>query len=209
MNLKKRRRRRRLILAAALLAATLILLLKFRWQPMVRTLVAVQIDNEASNCIVDAINAQIDAGSIRYDDIITIQTDASGHVTALQTNLGEINRLKMEILRKIGESLQEMSVEQLSVPVGNVIAPSLLSGVGGFVPVKLVALRTSGADFESSFTQAGINQTLHQISLNVRIHVTVLTPAGEMDVPVSVVMPVAQTVIVGQVPQTVISITGE
>lgn len=209
MNLKKRRRRRCVLLLGATLLIGLVLLIRLRYLPTIRTLVTVQIDNEASNLIVDAINAQIDSGSIQYDKIITLKTDGNGHVTALQTNLAEINRLKMEILRRIGEDLREMSVEQLSVPLGNVIAPSLLSGYGGYLPVRLVALRTSGANFESQFTQAGINQTLHQIGLNVRIHVIVLTPAGEMDVPVNVEMVVAQTVIVGDVPQTVISITGE
>ncbi len=204
MNLKKRRRRRRLLLLAAVLLAGLILFVKLRWQPMIRTLVAVQVDNEASNRIVDAINTQLDADAIRYDDLIRLQTDAAGHVTALQTNMGEINRLKKELLRLIGAGLQEMSVEQLSVPVGNVLLPSLLSGVGGYVPVRLVELRSSGADFVSEFSQAGVNQTLHQISLNVKLHVVVLTPAGELDVPVQVVLPVAQTVLVGEVPQTLV-----
>lgn len=209
MNLKKRRCRRGLLLFAAALVIALALLIRLRYFPTIRTLVQMQIDNEASNLIVDAINEQIDSGSIRYDRIITLQTDASGRVSALKTDLGEINRLKADILRTIGKGMREMSVEQLSVPVGNVIAPTLLSGVGGYVPVRLVALRSSGADFVSSFTQAGINQTLHQISLNVRIHAIVLTPAGELDVPVHVEMVVAQTVIVGEVPQTVISMTGE
>ena len=209
MNLQKRRCRRRLLVLALALTVGAVLLIRLRWQPAIRTLVQMQIDNEASNLIVEAINEQIDSGSIRYDRIIILQTDAGGRVTALQTDMGEINRLKMEILRRIGRDMREMSIEQLSVPVGNVVAPSLLSGLGGFVPVRLVALRSSGADFVSEFTQAGINQTLHQISLHVRIHAIVLTPAGEMDVPVQVEMVVAQTVIIGEVPQTLISMTGE
>ena len=209
MHLKKRRCRRRLVVLAVALLIGAVLLIRLRYYPTIRTLVQMQIDNEASNLIVDAINEQIDSGSIRYDRIITLQTDESGRVCALQTDLGEINRLKADILRTIGKDMREMSVEQLSVPIGNVLAPSLLSGVGGYVPVRLIALRSSGADFVSEFTQTGINQTMHQISLNVRIHAVVLTPAGELDVPVHVEMVVAQTVIVGEVPQTVISITGE
>ena len=208
MHLKKRRRRRRFLLALGLLAAGLIAFVKLRWQPTVRTLVAVQVDNEASNLIVEAINEQIASGAIQYDKIITLRTDADGRVSALQTDMAEINRLKMEILRRIGQDLRELSVEQLSVPLGNVLLPSRLSGVGGFVPVRLVELRSSGADFESSFSQAGINQTLHQIGLNVKIHVIVLTPAGEMDVPVQVRMVVAQTILLGEVPQTVFNFGG-
>lgn len=206
MNLKRRRRRRRLLLSTTALLLALVLFVKLRWQPMIRTLVAVQVDNEASSMIVEAINEQIDAGTIQYDAIISMTTDANGRVAALRTNLAEVNRLKAEILRAIGRRMEEMSVESLSVPVGNVLAPALLSGVGGYVPVHLVELRTSGADFVSSFTQAGINQTLHQISLNVKIHVIVLTPAGKLDVPCAVEMVVAQTILIGEVPQTVISI---
>ena len=208
MNLRKRRRRRRLLLLAAAVTAGLILFVKLRWQPTVRTLVTMQVDNEASNLIVEAINEQIASGAIQYDNIIQLRTDASGRVSALQTDMAEVNRLKMEILKRIGQDLRELSVERLSVPLGNVLLPSLLSGIGGYVPVRLVELRSSGADFESSFLQAGINQTLHQIGLNVKIHVIVLTPAGEMDVPVQVRMVVAQTILLGEVPQTVFNYGG-
>ena len=208
MNLKKRRRRRRLRLIGAALLVAAVLFFKLRYQPMVRTLVAVRVDNEASGRITEAINEQIDAGAIRYDSIIPLHTDKDGHVSALQTNMAEINRLKREIQRSVSDGLQELSVDRLSVPLGNVLLPSLLSGVGGYVPVRLVELRTTGVDFDSRFTQAGINQTLHQIGLTVSMHVIVLTPAGKMDVPVEVEMVVAQTVLMGEVPQTVIHYTG-
>lgn len=209
MNLKRRRRRRFLLLGLMLLLLAAVLLVRFRYLPLVRTLVSVKIENETSNIIVEAIDEQIDSGNIRYDRIITLQTDAQGHVTALETEMSEVNRLKMELLRSIGGKIREMTVAELSVPLGNVLAPSLLSGHGGYVPVRVVEFQSSGAEFESSFTQAGINQTLHQISLRLGVTVSALTPAGLLTVPVSVEMVVAQTVIVGEVPQTVISITGE
>lgn len=209
MNLRKRRRRRRLLLMFLLLAVGAVLLIRLRYWPLIRTLVAVQVDNAASGLIVDAINEQIDAGSIQYENIITLQTDETGRVSALKTNLAEVNRLKADIIRSIGARLQEQSVETLSVPIGNVLAPTLLSGVGGYVPVRVRALRTSGAELVSEFSQAGINQTLHQLSLDVKIHIVVLTPAGELTVPCHMEMVIAQTVLLGEVPQTLINITGE
>lgn len=209
MNLRRRRRRRRLLAALILLLLAALLLTVFRYLPLVRTLAAVRIENETSNRIVEAIDRQIESGAIRYERMIRLKTDEQGRVRALIADVAEMNRLKTLILREIGETVGEMREQSLDVPLGSVLAPALFSGCGASIPVRIVSFQTSGAEFCSSFTQAGVNQTLHQIRLDVRVDVTALTPAGRMNVPVSVETIVAQTVIVGEVPQTVISVTGE
>ena len=206
MHLRRRRRRRLLIALALLLPLAGAALLHFRYHPLIRELAAVKIDNEASSVIVRAIDQQIERGELQYENLIRIRTDANGHVTALTTDMAEINRLKMELLHSIGEQIEDLSEASLRIPVGDVVAPTLFSGQGGYLSVRLVEYQTSGAEFVSSFSQAGINQTLHRISLKVGIRVTALTPAGLLTVPVSVEMVVAQTVIVGEIPQTLITL---
>lgn len=209
MHLKKRRRRRVLALLAAAVLTGFVLVIKLRYLPTARRMIAMRIDTQTSNLINDAVEAQIESGQIGYDRLIRLEKDADGAVTALTTDMAEANRLKAGILRELGARIPEMSVEQISVPVGNVVFPSLLSGRGGWIPVGAVALKNANAEFHSELTQAGINQTLHRIVLEVCVQVTVLTPDGMLEQPVRTEVVVAQTVIVGKVPQTVLTFEGD
>ena len=74
--------------------------------------------------------------------------------------------------------------------------------------MRVVSLRSSNAELKSSFTQAGINQTLHSLELEVEVEILLLTPAGFLNLNVDTRVPVAQTVIVGTVPNTLITTGG-
>lgn len=209
MNLRKRRRRRLMVAVLLVLAVLFFLLLRLRFAPMVEALSMTTVNNETATLINNAIDAYIEAGYIHYDRIIRLEKNAEGRVTAMQTDMTEVNRLKTEILDEINKEIVELSVEDLSVPLGSIIMPELFSGRGPGIPVKLMTIKSSGAEFHNSFSEAGINQTLHQIILDVGVTVTILTPNGTEDVNIQSEAVVAQTVIVGEVPQTMISLTEE
>ena len=96
----------------------------------------------------------------------------------------------------------EISSEKLSVPLGSVLLPELFSGQGPRVPVRIVSMLTSDADFSTRFSQAGINQTLQQVTMTVTVRVTMMTPVGTETTEVSTDTVIAETVIVGTVPDS-------
>lgn len=193
----------RAAVAAGLTALTcLTLLFRFRLAPMARSLMAIQVDNQASDAINASIAEQIADGEIDYDRIVTVEKDADGTVTAIRANMAEINRLKTSILSRIDEKLESASLEKLSVPLGSFVFPELFSGQGPGVAVQVIAVRTSDAAFHNSFSSAGINQTLHEITITIHVDVTIVTVAGTQEIPVDATVMIAQTVIVGTVPTT-------
>ena len=97
-----------------------------------------------------------------------------------------------------------MNLKELGVPQGSVILPELFSGCGPNLAVRVLAVRTSDAVFHNEFTAAGINQTLHRITIDINVTITILTLAGTQDVEVDSSVIAAETVIVGQVPTTYI-----
>ncbi|MCQ2418305.1 MAG: sporulation protein YunB [Clostridia bacterium] len=189
-----------------ILAGALYLFAVLRLYPMIEKVAAVNVDNDAAGAINRAIDAVIDEGKISYDRLILLEKDENGNITALQTNMAEANRLKTEVLAEIGKEISDLSVEQLSIPLGSVLFPELLSGSGPMITVRVLAVRTSYARFVNRFSAAGINQTLHQIVMHVGITVTVALPSGTMDVPVISDIVVAETVIVGSVPETFVNL---
>lgn len=206
MNLKKRKRIRFLILMLVLCFLFLLALTRLRIFPLVEEMAVSRVTNEASNIINDAIDEQIRSDQISYDNMVYLEKDSSGNVTALKTNMSEINRLKTQVLELVNDEIMELAVDQIGIPLGNIFFPELLSGRGYSLPVKVMSIRSSDADFENQFTQAGINQTLHQIIMNVGIKMTILTPAGTKNVETSSQVVIAETIIVGNVPSSYVTL---
>lgn len=203
-----RRRRRRLLLLLLVLAVltAAVLLLRLRMAPLMKQLVVTQAENTMSTLVNEIVNDQIAKGTIDYDRIIYFEKDVDGRITALKTNMSEVNRLKTEILSAMNQGIEDISVGELDIPIGNFIFPELFSGKGFAVPVRILSVSTSDANFENHFSEAGINQTLHQIRMNILVNLSVLTPTGTVRTSVETDVVVAETVIVGTVPERYVSI---
>ena len=203
--MRRRKRRLLLLLVLAVLAAA-VLLLRLRMAPLMKQLVVTQAENTMSTLVNEIVNDQIAKGTIDYDRIIYFEKDVDGRITALKTNMSEVNRLKTEILSAMNQGIEDISVGELDIPIGNFIFPELFSGKGFAVPVRILSVSTSDANFENHFSEAGINQTLHQIRMNILVNLSVLTPTGTVRTSVETDVVVAETVIVGTVPDCYVSI---
>ena len=202
MTHAQRNRLRLIVAVTVIIISGLTLLFRIRLAPMAEQLIVTQVDNQASDAINAAIADQIAEGEFDYDRMVTIEKDANGNVTAIRTNIGELNRLKTSVLQRMDEKLEQLSMEQLGVPIGSVLLPELFSGRGPLVPVRVLAVRTSDASFRNSFQSAGINQTLHSIYIDIHVCITILTWTGTSEINVDSAVVAAETVIVGTVPTT-------
>ena len=194
-----------------LCAVGLALFLMFRgkYRTVIQNLAKTQVMNSTSDLTNDAISRQIEEGSIRYDRIVFFEKDVNGKITALKTNIGEFNRLKTDILGIINEEILALDTSDIGIPLGSLILPELLSGKGPVIPVRILSIRNSDATFSSDFSQAGINQTIHQVIMEVSVDVAILV-LGETDsFTVTSQVVVAQTVIVGEVPDTFLHTGGD
>ena len=197
----------RLLLLAFIILVTLALL-RSRVYPVLRSLAETQVKNTASDLINDAIAEQIAMGNIQYDRIVYFEKDLNGRITALKTNIGEINRLKTDVLNIINDEILSTDESSLGVALGSLFLPEFLAGKGPKLPVRILVIRNSEADFYSDFSEAGINQTLHKLNMEVFLDVTVLVLGTTTEFTISSHMVVAETVIVGDVPETYLKTGG-
>lgn len=202
-------RRLRLFVVLLLLTVTAVLVL-FRWkfnQP-VRELAQAQVVNATSDLINDAIDRQIEAGDIQYDRIVYFEKDLDGGITALKTNMSEVNRLKTNTLNIINDEILALDQSDIGIPIGSIFLPEFFSGRGSTIPVQIIAIRNSDGYFESHFTQAGINQTLHRLNMCVVVDVSILVLGRAESFTVSSEVVVAETIIIGDVPDTFLQTGG-
>ena len=166
------------------------------------SLAETQVKNTTSDLINDAIDRQIEDGTIQYDRMVYFEKDLDGRITALKTNMSEVNRLKTDILNLINDEILALSVDDIGIPLGSLFLPEVLSGRGPSIPVEIMSIRNSDASFSSDFTEAGINQTLQQLNMHVSVDVTVLVLGKTNSFTISSQVVVAETIIVGDVPDT-------
>ena len=196
---------RRVFRYMALILAVLVgilVLFRIKYHATIRALAQTQVINATSDLINDAIDKQIEAGTIQYDRIVFFEKDLNGNITALKTNMSEVNRLKTNILNLINDEILSMDTTDLGIPIGSLVLPELMSGRGPEIPVQILSIRNSEGSFESSFTEAGINQTLQQLTMHVSIDVSILVLGTAESFTVSSQVVVAETIIVGKVPDT-------
>ena len=190
------------------LAAAMFMLLRGQYHDVAASLARTQVMNVTSDLINDAIARQIEAEEIAYDRMIYFEKDLDGRITALKTNMSLVNRLKTDTLNRINDEILALDSDHIGIPMGSLILPELLAGKGPRINVRVLSIRNSEADFESRFSEAGINQTLHQLTMVVRVDVAVLVLGKTEAFTVQSEVVVAETVIVGTVPETYLQTGG-
>lgn len=170
-----------------------------------RPTVAMLARSEAGNFVIREINAiiedEIGRGGLDYGKLVALEKDSAGRVTALVTNMALINSVCARITGGITKRALNTTSTGASIPLGNVIGGMLLSGRGPEVPIKIQSITNVRARFVNDFSDAGINQTRHTLSLIISAHIDILVPGNETQTDVTTRVAVAETIIVGTVPR--------
>lgn len=190
-----------LLILLLVLAGVCFFWFRGQYRSVITTLAQTQVKNATSDLINDAIDRQIRDGTIQYDRMVYFEKDLEGRITALKTNMSEVNRLKTDLLNLINDEILAMDSDHLGIPLGSLILPEVFGGKGPAIPVQILTIRNSEADFFSEFSQAGINQTLQKLNMQVSVDVAVLVLGKVDDFTISSQVVIAETVIVGQVPE--------
>ncbi len=190
------------ILLGVVLAAAVIFALGTHLRPTAAVLAQAQTENTVKSMVEEIVREQMSERGIGYDTFVSIQRDNRGTITALTTDMAALNQMRSILVEQILQNLDGLSSEQIRVPLGSLLHMDILWGKGPSLRLEVLSAGTVEAEFESEFVSAGVNQTMHQIWLNVRVPLTMLLPGKRIDTQVSTRLCVAETVIVGQVPDT-------
>ena len=188
------------VIFTLMLALTVAVVLHMK--PVVVDLATARTSNAVNRIVVAAVNDAVDSGRIDYEQLVDFDKDAEGHVTALRSNMAAFNRLQASIADDILQRMAEVSSTDLAIPIGTLTGSPLLAGRGPCLRVRMQSVGTATARFDNQFSSAGINQTRHRIILDVDVHVSILLPGLTTYTKVSNEISVAETVIVGGVPET-------
>lgn len=143
-----------------------------------------------------------------FANLVILERDSENRITALTTDVIGIGQIKTLVVNDLYTHLDDLEQTTIEVPLGSIFAPSYLMGRGPNVDIGMASLTNISAEFVSSFSAAGINQTRHNIIIEIHADFRMLTPFGARDIEVKSNFPVTDTVIVGTVPERYTYITG-
>lgn len=187
---------------ALIVAASVIALLEHRLRPVVAEIASAQAQNSMTAVVENAVTADLAARQVSYADFVTIQRDEGGGIAALTTDMARMNQLRAELTASILEALASVDVSDIQVPLGSLFDLEPLWAKGPAIKTKAMTVGTVRAEFDSQLTSAGVNQTLHRIWMEVDVPMTLLLPGGAVETSLHTRLCVAETVIVGKVPDT-------
>ena len=187
--------------AALVLAGVVIALFQIKLRPIVAQAAQAQVQNRMTAVIDQAVAQSLAGDGVGYGDLISIQRDETGTISALTADTGALNQLRLELVSQVLAALNEVDVSMIRVPLGSLVDSELVWARGPAIQARALSVGTVSAEFESEFTSAGVNQTLHRIWLELSVPLTVLLPGQSLETQVDTRICVGETVIVGQVPQ--------
>ena len=189
------------LIALALILLGLFFLADLRFRPIVETVNAYECHSAVTNIIDNAVMAELEREGADYSRLVNLTTNAEGEIISLESNVMSINRLKTGISGRIERELERISAIGIDIPIGTQGGIELLHGRGFSVGMSVEPLGYATTTIISEFTQAGINQTLHRIVIQIDAEVDAIIPGYSARVPVSTSIVAAETIIVGRVPE--------
>lgn len=152
-----------------------------------------------------AVRQSLQSGAA-YEDLICVRTDSEGKITMLQANTARMNALAVSVAIEAQRALEAQDSAWVSVPLGAALKAPFFSSFGPRVRVKLSPVGSVSAAFATEFEAAGINQTRHKIWLEMHASVRLVLPTGAKPVSVQTQILIAESIIVGAVPDSFINI---
>lgn len=197
-------KRRRGLMAALIVAATLVALevwLNSIMRPVIENIVEYQAQIFATRLINETMLSQMEKDDVSYDKLVRIVHTESGEISSIEADMAQINRFKSRVSAAVIENLEQMENQSISVPLGTIIGNQFTSGRGPLVEIKVVPKGYVQCEIYNEFSSAGINQTLHQIMLQVTVQMTAVLPGYSIETETLTNFCIAETVIIGNIPQ--------
>ena len=166
----------------------------------------------AYSMAVETINRAVKQAmgqGVTYEELIDAQMDAQGRVSMLRANTMRMNELASQTALLAERELGSAENQVVEIPLGAALGVSFLSGFGPRLEVQILPVGAVHTSFDTEFETAGINQTRHKIFLTLRATVSLIVPTGSQLVEVTSTVPIAESIIVGEVPESFVDVNNE
>ncbi len=179
-----------------------------RVQPLLINLSQSKAESVTLKVIHNTVNEFLGNHQLAYDELIQIGYDETGNISYVSSDMVKLNRFKSQIAADIQTGFDTYDFGTIALPVGTVIGGSMLVGRGPSFRFRVDMSCNVECTFQNVFDDAGINQTRHQILLEVKATTFAIARFCKTSSEVSTNFVIAETVIVGGVPEYYTNVEG-
>lgn len=188
------------LIAVGMVLTGLLVMMDLSFRPIIETVNAYECHEMVSRVINDAVLAELENENADYTKLVSLTTNPDGEVISLESNVMNINKLKTRIVQRLEREIERLPEVDIQIPIGTLLGIQLLHGKGFCVGMTVQPMGFATASIISEFSEAGLNQTLHRIVIEINADVDAIIPGFSTRVPVKTTIVAAETVIVGRVP---------
>ncbi|NLP19103.1 MAG: sporulation protein YunB [Firmicutes bacterium] len=190
-----------LLMVVFLVLLTIFMIFEGNIKPALAAVAEARARLIAIEAMTEAIEKEI-IQTVEYQDLIYIHKDSRNRPVLLQPNTIAISRLAARTTEHVKNRLQSLEDEVILLPLGQVFGSDLLANMGPRFRLTVMPIGTVTVNLVNELEEAGINQTLHKIILEINAAIGIAVPmiATKTDVQHQVLL--TQAVIVGEVPDT-------
>ena len=186
----------------ALAAAVVVLVeLDHAVRPVVITMAQYQARVSSILAINEAVLQELEDEQTSYEDLVTITRDETGAVTSVETDAAAINRVKARLTDAVSAHLAALELEEVEVPLGTLLGWQIFAGRGPTIRFQVVPASFVESNITSTLESAGINQTQHKILMEFTVEMSAIIPGYTTSVKVNTQVSIADTLIIGAVPE--------
>ena len=206
--MRKRKRRALICLMAVVLAAGAALwYVNESLRPVLEGLVSARVESAAARAMNEAILEVLSGDAA--EALLSARESNQGHISLLTADAGKLNLLAADGAAAAQRRIMDLGEQGVSVTLGTLSGVPLLSGLGPRLTFRFTPVGMVQSSFHSEFRSAGINQTLHRITLQLTGTIRVVLPGRAYTVTVTAQAPVSENVIVGDVPEAYTNVANE
>ena len=203
----KKKKKAKVIVALSFLCSVISLFsyVYFVIDPIIIDSTYAQIETQATSYVSDAIKETMLATNFKYDDFMIIKYNNEGNVASMAANTYNINYFAREVAIYAQNFVDRVVDQGVQIPIGTFTGLSFLAGRGVKLNFKLVPIGSIHVGFDSKFASAGVNQTLHTLSIIVTTNMTIIMPLSNQMIEFKTEYRVCENLIVGEVPNVFLS----
>lgn len=207
---RKRKKPLKILLLTACIfvmgCVALLLVINDNMRPALTAIAEARITALAVSAMNDAIMERMDDNS--YTSLITAY-DNGEKVYMIQADTRQMNMLASDCCAAAQTRIAAMGEQGVSVPLGTVSGITYLSGRGPGIRVMFTPVGSVESDFDSELVSSGINQSLYRVNIRLTSTIRLIMPGVSHSIEVSAKAAIAESIIVGEVPQVYTNVADE
>ncbi|GAB6167556.1 sporulation protein YunB [Clostridium carnis] len=173
--------------------------------PAVLKMAEEEMKREATDIVYETA-LDIYSREFNYSDMVIVEKDNNGNITMIRADTVKLNYLSSKLVLESNKKLMNLQELGVKVPLGYMTKNLVIHNLGPKINIKMEQVGNITSSYESVFESAGINQTRHKIYLNVDLKIRAILPMNSKDINITCQIPVAETIIVGKIPNTAIEL---